>query len=888
MRLHSLTIDNVRAIDHLELRDLPENGVILIHGDNEQGKSTLLDALDALFTIKHTGAPQKMKDFQPVGRDEPPAVAATLTIGPYTFSIAKQWLRRRKAELKISAPQRESFTAGDAEDKLAEILDEHLDRQLLETLFLRQDDLGAGVAAAGIPSLQSALAGAEDSADSAAEPDPAVGDDALLTALEREYQLFYTARNGQPTKRLKQVAADHERARTELEEARSEADRLDSFVEQVEAQESSREEAAASLPEARTALAEAEENLSAARRTAEQAAIRRQQVELAERDVAAATARVTARAELRTQLADLTAQAGELHTQSAAAQEKAAVEQDRLAELTAELTAAQTARATAQQRARDASRTVALLRDRARREKVQEQLAELAELERHVADCQRLTAGRRINVDDVNAVQEAVNTVAVATALRERSVPRLELSAETMTAVTVDGVELSLGTEPQLIELREGTALHIGGVTAYYRAGSREGSDPAADVAAAQQELDELLADLDCADLAEVRAERDRCAAADAQLAQARKDLARALGGQDAAELRAEAEELTAALAGAEASPELNTEQANAAVLAADIAQREAEERVEELEHRLKPWQENSAGTDAATLQARLDVIQEQLTALEADLADAVTECPDEELSDLAEAADRDLAEARTAATVAEQALADADPQLQEELLRGAQARVDALESRHKEANLALARLTSYIDQAAGAAERLQQAIAHEETTARWRANVERRAAAAARLREVVRRHHQAARSRYARPFADELTALARTVFGPDVEFTLSEDLVVQQRSLGEVTVPLAALSGGAKEQLSILTRFAIASLVSRGGSGQDPAAVPVVVDDTLGSTDPRRLQRMGALFDRMGQSHQVIVLTCFPQRYDWVPEKTEYPIAELKTAGEH
>ena len=30
MRIHSLIIDNVRAVDHLELTELPETGVILI------------------------------------------------------------------------------------------------------------------------------------------------------------------------------------------------------------------------------------------------------------------------------------------------------------------------------------------------------------------------------------------------------------------------------------------------------------------------------------------------------------------------------------------------------------------------------------------------------------------------------------------------------------------------------------------------------------------------------------------------------------------------------------------------------------------------------------------------------------------------------------------
>nr|VDG61704.1 Uncharacterized conserved protein [Streptococcus thermophilus] len=51
MRIHSLIIDNVRAVEHLELTDIPDTGVVLIHGDNEAGKSTILDALDAVLNI---------------------------------------------------------------------------------------------------------------------------------------------------------------------------------------------------------------------------------------------------------------------------------------------------------------------------------------------------------------------------------------------------------------------------------------------------------------------------------------------------------------------------------------------------------------------------------------------------------------------------------------------------------------------------------------------------------------------------------------------------------------------------------------------------------------------------------------------------------------------
>jgi uncharacterized protein YhaN len=77
--------------------------------------------------------------------------------------------------------------------------------------------------------------------------------------------------------------------------------------------------------------------------------------------------------------------------------------------------------------------------------------------------------------------------------------------------------------------------------------------------------------------------------------------------------------------------------------------------------------------------------------------------------------------------------------------------------------------------------------------------------------------------------------------------------------------VPYESLSGGAKEQLGILARLAGAALVAK----ED--AVPVVVDDALGFTDPDRLTRMSEVFDSVGAHGQVIVLTCSPTRYGGV-----------------
>ena len=60
---------------------------------------------------------------------------------------------------------------------------------------------------------------------------------------------------------------------------------------------------------------------------------------------------------------------------------------------------------------------------------------------------------------------------------------------------------------------------------------------------------------------------------------------------------------------------------------------------------------------------------------------------------------------------------------------------------------------------------------------------------------------------------------------------------------------------------------------------------MPVVVDDALGATDPERLARMNSLFSQVGKTSQVLVLTCFPQRFDRVAAARTYSMDELKTA---
>ena len=247
MRIHSLSIDNFRGIEHLALEELPDTGVIVIHGDNEQGKSTILDALHAALYEKHGGRSGRVRAWKPVGRDVSPSVSATATIGPVTFTITKNWLKAPKAELHITAPHRESFTGGDAEEKLAEIISRHLDRDLAETLFMRQGDLDAGIAAVGITSVTRALDGVSEDGDSGTE------DTALSAAVEKEYERYFTPK-GTPARELKEARAAHTTATEEHAAASTAHAELTGYVDRHDRATARRARALADLP-----AAEAEE-----------------------------------------------------------------------------------------------------------------------------------------------------------------------------------------------------------------------------------------------------------------------------------------------------------------------------------------------------------------------------------------------------------------------------------------------------------------------------------------------------------------------------------------------------------------------------------------------------------------------------------------------------
>ena len=137
-----------------------------------------------------------------------------------------------------------------------------------------------------------------------------------------------------------------------------------------------------------------------------------------------------------------------------------------------------------------------------------------------------------------------------------------------------------------------------------------------------------------------------------------------------------------------------------------------------------------------------------------------------------------------------------------------------------------------------------------------------RRANAASLLYLTMRDERDKSRRAYVAPLKEKIEKLGKLVFSNSFEVDLTEDLSVASRAMDGSNVPFESLSGGTKEQISLISRLACAITVSKNGGA------PLILDDALGYTDPERLKLMGAVLARAGKECQIIILTCVPDRF--------------------
>ena len=218
MRLHRVRLCNYRGVADCEV-EFPEQGVTIVEGPNEVGKTSIPEGLDLVLTRMDSSGHRQVKSAKPVGRDVGPEVEIEMSTGQYRFVYRKRWLRRSETVLSVLTPQHDQLTGRAAHERVEEILDETLDRDLWRALRVEQ---GTELALPGfdVPSLVTALDQAASGADLADE------DDDLWKRVCEQRDRYWTA-TGRPRRDRNAQQAEVETAQSRVSELQQQLDSID-------------------------------------------------------------------------------------------------------------------------------------------------------------------------------------------------------------------------------------------------------------------------------------------------------------------------------------------------------------------------------------------------------------------------------------------------------------------------------------------------------------------------------------------------------------------------------------------------------------------------------------------------------------------------------------
>lgn len=865
MKVHRLTVRNFRGIESCEI-ELPTTGVTIVEGGNEVGKSSLAEALNLVFAYADNSKSAAIRDVQPVHRDVGPEVEVEVSTGPYRLVYSKRWMKRPATTLTMLEPVREQVTGREAHDRVNQMLDATLDRDLWNVLRLEQ---GGDLTQSGflLPSLSRAL----DATVGADAADPEQDD--LWDKIVAERDRYWTA-TGRPSVERTRLAERVESAAAEVEAIQAEIRAVEARTDEFARLEAEAVELAGRQAELAANEADAVERLSALDGL-------RREVDQAEAHARAASSdheRWRQLAATRTGLVEAVAQRCQVLAASEAllaesvptrveAERNLAIVAATRSEAIAELRAAER---NADQAAADSAyrrRQIEVEQFRERLERVLEAQAELERVE-------PILAGPSVTPETVATLEVAQVELAKAEAVVAAGAAVVRARAEADVAVSVDGVASTLRAgDVHEIPVASSTEVVVPGLVSFT---VQAGEDSLANAHRLQEARDALaslcerhgVSGLDGARrIAAARTEAERTYAdATKRLAADLRDLTVHGLSRKIASLRVRIAEFEASRGSEPPVPEDLDAAQEAEVVAAEIL-RQRRVEVAEADAAMEAAQARTRelGIAGATQVVQVDNDRAALRDAEAALAAARSDHPDDELAAGLESSSAARSGSEAHLAEARRKLTAADPEAMEvvaEGARGARQRGEAATRDNRDRRRELTAIIEHTGEQ-GLAHRLDLALAGLDRLRLEADRLEARAEAARLLHDTFDRHRTEARQKYVAPFREQIVRLGRLVFGDTLEVVLDDQLGIAARTLDGVTVGFHQLSTGTREQFALISRLACASLVSGNGEG-----APVVFDDVLGWTDPQRLTQMAAAVNVAARQCQVIVFTCTPGRF--------------------
>jgi hypothetical protein len=872
MRLHRLKVEHVRGLASADVSFAAE-GVTVIEAPNESGKTTLFDALDLLLTERDSTTKRQVRDLQPVGRDVGSLVEAELTCGGIHLTVRKRFNKDRLTELEIHAPNPQQSTGDEAHGELCRILGEHTDLVLYEALRFRQGR-----------SLDRVLLG--ESSHLAARLDEIAGgqgdraDDVLLERVRAEFARYHTP-SGQPGRAIKESHAAVEAAEDRVRELTARVADIQRDADALSDLEREQRRRRSSLSELEPLLDGHLRRRDRVRTVREELATREARAQLAdlERDRLQA-----ARSGREALVATITSRRGVLSERSAEVGEARA----RLEAIEEALTVRADAVATAEEEEREARQRLTAVRAAASLGRARAELGTLVDRQARIdaaldaaATAEAALAAEPLTAEQLDEIRAADEALRLALARLGDAAPVLTVRAlERAVPLTVDGAPLRLaGDEVFEHAVPDRAVVRVADLVEFEVGAGSSLADRQAEVDEARRRASRAceVVGLPDRDAAERRAEARRGyqRALDERDSSVARELAGATRDELVDRIRATTTEiarLEAELVPTGTGPQLALDMAAAAdeLSVRESAEAHARDRAEQArsEHRELSVEVGRLHRDLQTELAEVEAEERQLAILEDQLAAERAARSDAELASALDAADGAARDAAAAVRATHEELSELDADEVE--LLAANAEQQMLRGREE-----LTRISNEITQRRtrievrggdGVGERLLAAEAELARVCDTHERLLARAEAARTLHEAFERAREAAYAAYREPLRERVVRTGRIVFNDTLDVEFDEELRIVSRRLDGSVLEWERLSAGAREQLAILTALAAADLA--GGDGEQ--GVPLVLDDTLGYTDPRRLERLCAVLGRV-RGPQVIVLSCVGARFEGV-----------------
>ena len=865
MRYVRLRIANYRGVSEAEV-EFADAGITLVQGPNEVGKTSLKEAIWLLFEYPDSSKSRDVSAIKPVHRDKGPEIELEAESGPYRFTYYKRYFKKPETTLTIIKPKAESLTGRQAHERAEAILRETMDVDLWKALSISQ---GAEI---NQPILkgQTWLSEALDRAAGGHSTDPRA--ETLFEAVHMEYLNYFTENGTEKREILEHRNAlagcqlEVQRIEQAMRDLEHDIDRAAGLRRELDQLKRSEKAILDEVEKRSTKLKEVtqlDQRLSEAKL----------KLELAKASEKAARADKDNREKLTNEIADATKATDEMSKSVASSLSS-------LNQAKEESGKAQNAYSDAERKRKEILGLIDLRRrdneyfgDKLNLELLQERKTRVDQARKKAANSKAILVTNKVDEEALRSIEAAQTTVISAKAKLEAKAPVVLLRGLREYTLTKDGTAIKLvkGEEisypvPDIVKFVVPDEFEM-----EISAGSSIDT-LSKDVKDAVAKLSDVCASLGITGADKAREafdERQKASRQIDDLTQVESENLRDITYDKLAGLLLKLQRSVPAYLPGRATEPIILDNP-------DLTKTELD-RLEKRKHSIEDeWENAKTAFDEAKKvcesrnnkyieeRTRWQNRKEDLVSLEKRLKNERAIVPDKVISTALNNAVSVVEKEQIGVNDTEACLKALNPEQERELDKTARESLDRIRERMKEAERESIEVSTRLRMNGedGLYDKLSAAQTALMRAEYKNASLTRRASAVKLLYETIRQERDKARHAYVAPLRERIEALGHLVFDDTLQIEVNDNLQIVSRTLQGVTLGFDSLSGGTKEQLSLMFRLACAMMVAKDGGA------PVMLDDALGYTDPDRLRLMGAILAKAAKECQIVIFTCVPDRY--------------------